>query len=628
MSTTAPAGSTEELLAQLRAMGPKGAFEYVRTELPPARQREVLAALVDALPADVRKSITEGSKQLAEGWRPENDDELDQMFRSELDLRIPRRAVCQGHCAPFDLVADTYFERGNPDKLAIAARGSGKTNNMAGLHWINGRTKAGHESVTAGAVRDQASKAYRYFKVVADRHLALLKKPPLLQETEFKNGSRVAITTGTITGVNSPHPHLAHLDEAELLRAGVYEEALNMAQSSGDWIAQNILTSTWKKVRGLVTKLVDECTEAERQGIEPPYQLYVWCIWETTEPCPHDCSACPFANVQKGTWQDGSPRTFESACKRGSPVEGKGKLKFSDGYGRVQDAVGLFRKLSRRMWEAQRESRRPNPEGLIYAQFDEDEHGVWNWEPDPANGEIFLSVDFGATGGTSVGFWQRMNVSVAYGSRTVPEGALVRFDELFREGVSSTAVGVETNVKLNTYDAEYPGFRNAVRSVFRDPAALQSALDWLDLPAKAPGDPDYYQIATTALPVPVEDGIKEVQELIDRGLFYVDVSRCQNWMEEVGSYERDDNAKPIKEDDHAMDETRYLVWNLKVRNRGGKVQSANREHVPLAAEKKRGVVRGDRGLREWHEGAGAAVWDTPMDSTVVAIRYRPEREMP
>lgn len=56
----------------------------------------------------------------------------------------------------------------------------------------------------------------------------------------------------------------------------------------------------------------------------------------------------------------------------------------------------------------------------------------------------------------------------------------------------------------------------------------------------------------------VEAGIHAVFELLSTGQLKV-FSTMQNWFKEYRLYRRDENGKIVKENDHAMDGTRYLV---------------------------------------------------------------------
>lgn len=64
----------------------------------------------------------------------------------------------------------------------------------------------------------------------------------------------------------------------------------------------------------------------------------------------------------------------------------------------------------------------------------------------------------------------------------------------------------------------------------------------------------------------VLDGIRETASCLHTGKIMVS-SRCKNWIREVQGYAWDADApedRPIKENDHAMDETRYFVKTLRV----------------------------------------------------------------
>lgn len=56
----------------------------------------------------------------------------------------------------------------------------------------------------------------------------------------------------------------------------------------------------------------------------------------------------------------------------------------------------------------------------------------------------------------------------------------------------------------------------------------------------------------------VEAGIWSVMERLSTGRLKV-FTTCVNWLKEYALYRRDENGKVVKENDHAMDATRYLV---------------------------------------------------------------------
>lgn len=64
----------------------------------------------------------------------------------------------------------------------------------------------------------------------------------------------------------------------------------------------------------------------------------------------------------------------------------------------------------------------------------------------------------------------------------------------------------------------------------------------------------------------VADGIRETATAMKKGLIKISPA-CTNWMKEVQGYVWDDSAnddRPVKIDDHAMDDTRYFVKTMKI----------------------------------------------------------------
>ncbi len=80
----------------------------------------------------------------------------------------------------------------------------------------------------------------------------------------------------------------------------------------------------------------------------------------------------------------------------------------------------------------------------------------------------------------------------------------------------------------------------------------------------------------------VLDGIRETATAIHKGLIKISPV-CEDWIREAQSYVWDDSGvedRPVKENDHAMDETRYLVKTLRV-------TKPHSEYTPLS---QRGII--------------------------------------
>jgi hypothetical protein len=92
-----------------------------------------------------------------------DDDELAFFLDEFLGLAYPRVAACPNHVAPFQILADLYFDRVRA-MLIFASCASGKTLTFAVMNLLDGSFRLeGIDITNAAASRDQAVKCYRYF---------------------------------------------------------------------------------------------------------------------------------------------------------------------------------------------------------------------------------------------------------------------------------------------------------------------------------------------------------------------------------------------------------------------------------------------------------------------------------
>jgi hypothetical protein len=136
------------------------------------------------------------------------DDDLHAFIKEFLGYHIPRSSICPNHCAPFDFVADQFFERVKT-VIGFANRTGGKTVNTAMLNVVEALLKPGVEIMSAGAIRSQADRGYDYVTqmLFGEPLITELLVSSLKSETQFLNGSKLSITTGSWHGLNSPHPN-------------------------------------------------------------------------------------------------------------------------------------------------------------------------------------------------------------------------------------------------------------------------------------------------------------------------------------------------------------------------------------------------------------------------------------
>jgi len=165
------------------------------------------------------------------------------------------------------------------------------------ISWLAAKFNPEIEVGLVGAIESQAKKAYSYIKKWAKQYSDC--KSSFMSQTEFVNGSIIQILSGTINGMNSPHPALAVLDEFELTTPEKYTEFENILHSSPDYDAVEILTTSIKYPNGMAVKTMEDAGYAFKQeGVvqivqNPTRKLYLWTTLDTAEPCQlPDCSYC------------------------------------------------------------------------------------------------------------------------------------------------------------------------------------------------------------------------------------------------------------------------------------------------------------------------------------------------
>lgn len=187
-------------------------------------------------------------------------------------------------------------------------------------------------------------------------------------------------------------------------------------------------------------------------------------------------------------------------------------------------------------------------EGLIYPMYNEaiEEHPA---KRDNAGEEIppdryILSIDYGTQNAFSAGLWG------------LYDGVWYRLKEYYysgREvGVQKTDEEYAKDLDLFIEDLE---LKEKIRTII-DP----SAASFIALLRKR----GKYRVVPADNAV--ADGIRETATCMKTGKIKIQ-RNCKNWMKEVQGYVWDDKAgddRPIKVDDHAMDDTRYFCKTMRL----------------------------------------------------------------
>jgi len=493
-----------------------------------------------------------------------------------LAFKIPRTPVCElhnpdhdkfdyKHVAPFDYISDMFFERVR-DSIAFANRTGGKTRNVAILNHLDMAFKEGCEVASAGSTLDQAAKVYRYFTGFHKHPLLaeLLERPSTKSMTVYKNDSIQEVVTGSVKGLNSPHPQKARIDEVELMEWDTLQEGLSMSVSKDNIKGQITFLSTRKYDTGTFNRLLVESAQTDTK-------IFCWCIWEVLEECKRQCQGDP----------EYGDCVILDKCN--------GMAHHCRGFYKLDDWIGKARILSRETLDTQWFNKRPSKDVLVYGED-------WKLEIHyRARGELEISpmvivvsaIDFGASPGHDF----------------VYQKAWVDYSDLFR-ALEELEPGKELYYKLRffifyeyrarkgtlAYHAmkirESPEYREG-EIIFADPSAKQSRIDLLET----------HRIDTFAAVNAVEDGITRMREHLEVYRDYADAGKekasyyiVEGYLNIEGQNENMDDEKgykligtheefekykyakqqdgkvvrkiPVPINDHGLDCSRYIVHSI------------------------------------------------------------------
>jgi len=177
-------------------------------------------------------------------------------------------------------------------------------------------------------------------------------------------------------------------------------------------------------------------------------------------------------------------------------------------------------------------------EGLIYPMFDKAVHVTNHPELQPG-GDYYISCDYGTLNPTSAGLWYLQ-----------PDGHAIRLREYYYDGrkTKTPRTDEEHYTALEQLAGEVAG---KVRAVIVDPSAA-SFIECI----RRHGLFRVWQADNSVL-----NGIRDTSSLLQMQYLHI-CDNCTDIIREFSLYRWDESAtedRPIKENDHAMDDMRYFV---------------------------------------------------------------------
>lgn len=472
-------------------------------------------------------------------YRQKKQKGLGKFISDLFDVKIPHERICPNHQSPLEFVAETFYDD-DSTIIALANRSGGKTMNFSILDVLNSYYHQNCETATVGAIEEQAKKCYRYFQnwIMNKPIFAEQVISTLISRTDWSNGSMVQILTGTVQSVNSPHPNKAFIDEIDLMKWDVLQEALSMAKSSDTIHGQTILTSTRKYAGGVMDTLLEN---ARKRGI----RTFQWCIWEVVEPYPHDDS---------------------ELCKEiellfpEMPDEIRTK---TSGFYKWRDLIAKRKNLDDDVWESQWLCTKPQRSGLMYPQFEASLYPKGNIEQHAYDRRLPLYVfeDFGfGEDHPNVNLFVQANMAMR---------KLHIFDELYLTAHTSDEVVKKVVEKLKEHGIKI--VYDTVRRVYKmqgiitgwvpDPAGLVEIAERVKLGVpilEKVEEPELYKII---------NGAPLLRTMFKARDIRID-PRCGKLIEELLNYKKkrlpsgDFSDQPEKKNDHGPDGLRYGAIRL------------------------------------------------------------------
>lgn len=216
------------------------------------------------------------------GRFPQTDDELWWFVFVAFGVRIPRRAVCPGHVAPFRAFADAYFAR-SPVSIWKASRGFGGKTHLLSLLGTTELVSLGVFVTILGGSGAQSARVHESMVEFWDQPNApkyLLSKDPTKFDTYLNNGGKARTLMASQKSVRGPHPQRMRLDEIDEMDLEILKAAQGQPMRSRKKPHVNtntVMSSTHQYPNGTMTAMLEE---AASRG----WPVYHWCYKETSNP--------------------------------------------------------------------------------------------------------------------------------------------------------------------------------------------------------------------------------------------------------------------------------------------------------------------------------------------------------
>lgn len=246
--------------------------------------------------------------------------------------------------------------------LVLGPRGGGKSFLASIATHLDSRFHPRHGTRILGGSKAQSGQIFAGLtQAILDGHGpagsdASAIKALLKSEATYHNGSNVSILAASARSVRGPHVPSLKLDEVDEIDPDLRESAMGMCMEMNHAPASALLTSTWHRVGGPMSELI----ERGRSGAFPVFES---CVFEVLERCPETRSGanlerCPDCPIVK--WCHA-----ERDSNGGIPL-----AKLSHGHYTISSLIQKVQSTSIRTFEADYLCLGPKADGLWFPGFD------------------------------------------------------------------------------------------------------------------------------------------------------------------------------------------------------------------------------------------------------------------
>src|SRR5205814_8103769 len=165
--------------------------------------------------------------------RVDDGPELRAWVEKNLELKLPKEAVCQHHQSPFEYLECAYFEKAR-DVVVWAPRGGGKTRLGAAATLLDLLHKPKCQIRILGGSLEQSMRMWEHLEPDVQRVLERqMRGESRSRRIEMRNGAAAAVLTQSQRAVRGLRVQKLRCDDVELRNPEVWHAAQLVTRRSG-----------------------------------------------------------------------------------------------------------------------------------------------------------------------------------------------------------------------------------------------------------------------------------------------------------------------------------------------------------------------------------------------------------